>query len=176
MPTPPMRADWMASGACTNGWTAPLKGATRLDSGGADTTSTSRCLRAPARVAIQHRTGMKTHYCCQVATRIRDNVRTPASRMWRGGEIAGWLVPGATLALLPKCPACVAAYVALLSGVGISVSAATYLRTSLLILCVTALLFLSLRRLCGGITRHEPTARSSNATGTTSEGRRRPTA
>src|SRR4030095_3857494 len=78
----------------------------------------------------------------------RDNARPLASRLRRGGEIASWIMPSATLVLLPKCPACVAAYIALFSGVGISISTATYLRTSLLILCVTALLFLSLKRLC----------------------------
>ena len=91
---------------------------------------------------------MNTHYCCEVATRVRVDARPPASRLRRGGEIAGYIVPGALLVLLPKCPACVAAYVALFSGVGISFSTATYLRTSLLILCVTALLFLSLKHLC----------------------------
>src|SRR6266487_3278837 len=35
-----MRADWTASGACTNGSTAPPKGATRPASGGAATMST----------------------------------------------------------------------------------------------------------------------------------------
>jgi hypothetical protein len=89
---------------------------------------------------------MNTHHWCKVATGVRDNPRRPASRLRRGGEIAGWIVPSATLVLLPKCPACLAAYVALFSGAGISVSTATYLRTSLLILCLTALLFLSLRR------------------------------
>jgi len=91
---------------------------------------------------------MNAHPCCKVATEVRDNARPLAPRLRRGGEIAGWVLPGATLALLPKCPACVVAYVALFSGVGMSVSTATYLRTSLLILCVTALLFLSLKRLC----------------------------
>ena len=109
---------------------------------------------------------MNTHDCCKIATGVRDNARPLASRLRRGGEVAGWIVPSATLALLPKCPACVVAYVALFSGVGMSVSTATYLRTSLLILCLTALLFLSLRRVCRLITGHEPTAPNSNANGT----------
>ena len=90
---------------------------------------------------------MNTRHCCQIATRGRDNARRPASRLRRSGEIAGWIIPSATLVLLPKCPACVAAYVALFSGVGISVASASNLRTSLLILCVAALLCLTLKRL-----------------------------
>jgi hypothetical protein len=86
--------------------------------------------------------------CCQVATRDGDNVRRPASRWRRGGEIAGWMIPSATLVLLPKCPACVVAYVALFSGVGISVAGASHLQTSLLILCVATLFCLALKRLC----------------------------
>src|SRR5258707_298392 len=40
-PIPPMRADWMASGVCTSGSTAPPCGATRQESGGSATTSTA---------------------------------------------------------------------------------------------------------------------------------------
>ena len=61
--------------------------------------------------------------------------------------MAGWVVPSATLALLPKCPACVAAYVALASGIGISLPAATYLRAMLVALCAASLVFVSARRL-----------------------------
>ncbi|MFK7778835.1 MAG: hypothetical protein QM501_12075 [Gimesia sp.] len=49
------------------------------------------------------------------------------------------LVSGLILVILPKCPACVAAYFAFLTGVGLSTPVAGFLRTSLLILCTVSL-------------------------------------
>jgi hypothetical protein len=63
------------------------------------------------------------------------------------GEPAGWLASGALLALMPKCPACLAAYVALATGLGISFSAAAVVRTGLIGACALSLAFLMLRRL-----------------------------
>ena len=90
---------------------------------------------------------MNARPCCQIKTRGGDHIRRPASRLRRGGEIAGWIVPGATLALLPKCPVCVAAYVALATGIGISLPTATHLRAMLVVLCVASLVFIAARRL-----------------------------
>lgn len=54
---------------------------------------------------------------------------------------AGWILPASALALMPKCPACVAAYVAVATGFGISLSAAAYLRTAAIAACVAMLLY-----------------------------------
>ena len=91
---------------------------------------------------------MNARSCCAA--------KTPSGRVgwiasiWSGGrEIAGWVVPATTLALLPKCPACVAGYLALATGIGISLPTATYVRAILIILCVACLVFLTARRLRG---------------------------
>lgn len=54
-----------------------------------------------------------------------------------------WLVPGALLALMPKCPACLAGYLALATGVGVSLPVAQALRFTLMALCAAALLWLA---------------------------------
>ena len=90
---------------------------------------------------------MNARHCCQIETRGAGNTRRPASRLRRSGEIAGWILPGATLALLPKCPVCVAAYVALATGIGISLPTATYLRTMLVVLCMASLAVIAARHL-----------------------------
>ena len=57
----------------------------------------------------------------------------------RSSKIARWSLPAVVLALVPKCPACFAAYIALGTGVSLSVAAASILRSTLAATCVAAL-------------------------------------
>ncbi|MBI2515448.1 MAG: hypothetical protein HYV95_00905 [Opitutae bacterium] len=54
-----------------------------------------------------------------------------------------WLVPSVGLALIPKCPLCLAGYIALATGVGVSLPVAQVLRLGLLVVCVAALAWLA---------------------------------
>ena len=64
----------------------------------------------------------------------------------RAIELTPWAVPGALLALMPKCPMCLAGYVALWTGIGLSLPVATGLRTALITACIAVLLLLIIRR------------------------------
>jgi hypothetical protein len=47
---------------------------------------------------------------------------------------------------MPKCPACLAAYVAVWTGLGLSLTTATWLRGALLFACVASLLFVFVKQ------------------------------
>jgi len=58
-----------------------------------------------------------------------------STRFLRATNIASLAFPGTVMALLPKCPLCIAAYVAMFTGIGLSVSTAAGIRLILIILC-----------------------------------------
>lgn len=61
-------------------------------------------------------------------------------------DLAAFLLSGATLVLMPKCPVCVATYVALVTGVSVSTAVAAGLRTSLIVCALAVPLILVLIR------------------------------
>jgi hypothetical protein len=79
--------------------------------------------------------------CCDSASDRKTPTRGRSARY-----IFAWILPSAILVLMPKCPVCLAAHVALWTGLGMSLSTATYLRWVLLMLCVASLLFLIVKR------------------------------
>jgi len=74
-----------------------------------------------------------------IVARNSDDDRQTRKFVQRFFDIAGWIIPGTILALLPKCPACLAAYFAIGTGFGLSVSSAASLRMVIMILCVATL-------------------------------------
>jgi hypothetical protein len=73
--------------------------------------------------------------------------RTCCNVARRGSEAAGWIVPSILLALVPKCPMCVAAYIALVTGVSITLSTASIVRTSMIVVSIATLMYVAGRRL-----------------------------
>lgn len=59
----------------------------------------------------------------------------------RSSRYTGWLVPTAILMFLPKCPACLAIFLAIATGIGVSVPSAARLRIAIMFLCALWLLY-----------------------------------
>src|SRR5678815_2101837 len=92
---------------------------------------------------------MNPRTCCQTAvTAAHKDAKAaggkahPSSARQRGFALAKFSLPTLILALLPKCPACFAAYIALGTGISLSVQAASLLRSTLLAICVAALVWI----------------------------------
>ncbi|HEY8750103.1 MAG TPA: hypothetical protein VIM11_19115 [Tepidisphaeraceae bacterium] len=56
-----------------------------------------------------------------------------------------WLFPATLLVLMPKCPICVAAYVALFTGIGITVSTGRWIQILMVVFCLSSLGYFSVK-------------------------------
>jgi hypothetical protein len=70
------------------------------------------------------------NHCCESANSGKSKPVSPRVR-----EFLACLLPSAVLMFVPKCPACMAAYVGLWTGIGLTLARATYLLWALLLLC-----------------------------------------
>jgi Flp pilus assembly protein TadB len=86
--------------------------------------------------------------CCGDSVQVGETAPQvrKSGAMRRVRDLAGWAAPGAALALVPKCPACIAAYIALATGVGVSMTTAAHIRVALISVCTAALTFVAARR------------------------------
>lgn len=80
--------------------------------------------------------------------RESGGMKTPRPGSWvrQGRAVLEWSVPGIILVLLPKCPACLVAYIAVGTGVGLSMPVAGAVRWGLLVACGAALVYLVVRQ------------------------------
>ena len=78
--------------------------------------------------------------CCHA-----QKERRPHRRRWR--SMGGFTASGALLVLLPKCPMCIAAYLALRTGAGVAMPVATHLRPLLEIIFAASALLLLVRHM-----------------------------
>ncbi len=89
---------------------------------------------------------MSSHHCCQNKPRT-SGVQRRSGWLRRLRGLAGVVLPGTLLALMPKCPMCLAAYVALGTGVTLSYTSAHLLLRGLTALCICTLAFCLVRRM-----------------------------
>ena len=74
--------------------------------------------------------------CCHKSR--EENPKAPQSIRRATTASAKWLLPSIGLVFIPKCPMCLAGYIAL-AGVGISFEAADWLRFTLIWTCIASL-------------------------------------
>lgn len=82
---------------------------------------------------------MKNQGCCA------NSNPAPSHVSWARAarRAVSWIVPGVMLAAMPKCPLCLAAYIALLTGFGISLAAASFAWWFIAIGCAAILVYLA---------------------------------
>ena len=93
---------------------------------------------------------MNKSNCCAVTTSVAyntsikaaDGTAHPPSIRRRRFALARFSLPTLILMLLPKCPACFAAYVALGTGISVSAASVALLRNLLIVLCVASMVWI----------------------------------
>jgi hypothetical protein len=94
---------------------------------------------------------MKTCNCGNRPQKMTRGASAPPYRRFL--NFVGWIVPTAILALIPKCPACVAGYAVIGTSVGFSLSGFAQLRLAIIILCLVSLSYVGTRSVLYAVNR-----------------------
>jgi hypothetical protein len=97
---------------------------------------------------------MNSRRCCQGKFSAERRAGRRSSLVRGAREMAGLVLPGALLALMPKCPLCFAAYVAFGTGITMSCTSASLVMRALTWLSVGALAFCLSKRIMNRL--HKP--------------------
>lgn len=76
---------------------------------------------------------------------VPDGSRTTFGRRIR--DLLAWLLPTALLAVVPKCPACLILYLAIWTGISVSIGTASYLRLGMLAFSAAILTYLGAKQI-----------------------------
>lgn len=76
---------------------------------------------------------------------VPDGSHTTFGRRIR--DLLAWLLPTALLAVVPKCPACLIVYLAIWTGISVSIGTASYLRLGTLAFSAAVLFYLGAKQI-----------------------------
>ena len=101
--------------------------------------------------AMEKNTSMNTKKnTCTCSTAHKHPVTTNLQKkknISRYIDFVKMLMPAVVFTIIPKCPICLAGYVALSTGIGLSVTTATYVRIILIILCILSLSYFVIKHI-----------------------------
>ena len=88
-----------------------------------------------------------TSECVKIDTEPVERFRYHAGFLKRCLYFLRWIFTGSVIILLPKCPFCLAAYIAMVTGIGLSYPIASFIRILLIILSMVSLSSFAARRI-----------------------------
>ena len=96
-------------------------------------------------VVIRRSLSMNNTHCnCSNNTKPLQAVEQTRGRKKTGRRFIDFIkmvTPAVIFIIIPKCPVCLAGYIALGTGIGLSITTATYLRIGLIVVCILSLAY-----------------------------------
>ena len=96
-------------------------------------------------MSIEH----KTCTCNNNTAHKHQVIKNPPKKktISRYVDLIKVLMPAVVFTVIPKCPVCLAGYIALSTGIGLSVTTATYVRITLIVLCILSLSYFIIKHM-----------------------------